>query len=196
MRTKKGVKFVLDYFLEDPWEQKKSCAQNFIPFNCYLHFSSLKGCWGCSKTLTWFLDPLSYTIRLWLYKLFVHSRTVSLQLKDNDAWEHSFDIIHTQQICDHVWLTVRITFWSINVLQLHGDLSHILFSTFQDIFPAIKEQRYRYRYIYLFSFPHTFTYMLYLKKFLTIIWCIIVLECMKISYNRDLRMQLNQVSHH
>ena len=91
VRTKQGLKFVLDYILGDPREEKQSCTQNFIPFNCYLHFSLLRGCWGWSKILMWFLNPWSFTIRLWFYKLFVHSRTVSLQLEDNDAWTHSFD---------------------------------------------------------------------------------------------------------
>ena len=47
-------------------------------------------------------------------------------------------IFHTQQICDHAWKTVRFKFLSIIVLQLQGDLSHILFPTFQDLFPAIE----------------------------------------------------------
>ena len=71
---------------------------------------------------------------------------------------------HTQQMCDHAWKTVRITFWSIIVLQLQGDLSNILFPTFQDLFPAIEEQRYRYKCIYFFLVLHTVTYMLCLER--------------------------------
>ena len=39
--TRKDLKFVLGYVLSDSWEEKPSCNQNYIFFNCYPDFSLL-----------------------------------------------------------------------------------------------------------------------------------------------------------
>ena len=146
----------------------------------------------------WFLDSWSYTIRLWLYELFVHSRTVSLRLEDSDALECSFDNYpHTTNL----WPSVENCqnyIWSIIVLQLQGDLSHSFFLLFRTVSLLLKNKD-----TFLNTFPHMVLYVvcgkllkLHFDALLSSSCRETVLECMNISYNQDLRMQLNQVSHH
>ena len=126
--------FVLGYVLGDPWEEKQSCTQDFIPFNCFPHFSLLGGCWGCSKTLMWFLDSWSYTVIFRSYEFF-DSRLATMM-----HWNVVLTIFHTQQICYHAWKTVIITFQSIIVLQLQGDLSRSIFLLFRAFSLLLKDK--------------------------------------------------------
>ena len=59
-------------------------------------------------------------IRSWLNEMFMHSRTVSLRLKDSSAAKCSSDN-YSQKHIGHPWKTVRSAFHCIIVLQWRGE---------------------------------------------------------------------------
>ena len=92
------------------------------------------------------------TLRCWIHEIFIHSRTVSLLLEDNDASKCSSNYFHTQNTCHHVRNTVKITLQYFIVLQSQGvkvkgegknngvNLSHS-FPRILDLLPTIREQK-------------------------------------------------------